>query len=312
LFDYSFHILSKHVPWVLGGIVREVIPFSPGNVYINEHLSLKRELITRPRVGRKNLEIGNVNILIHHQIIEKLPKDILKRENCRNRILLTHFDPVNIIPSQLFKHLSDFERILVQNTDVKNQLLNSGAVNSNTKIEVWYGAVDRSVYYPSNLGGKDFVLIVGDCKPRKNPRLVSEVVAKNPDLNFVIHGKGWSNDRTIQETLKLNNLRIIPFSLQSNPVLMRNAGLLLSLSSLEGGPFPVIESLASGTPVVATKTGFCDEIITPDRGHTVSLESGADSISLAIKETLGKFRNKRNVDLLNGQLTWEELAHKIF
>lgn len=292
--------------------MREVIPFSPGNVYVNQHLSLKRELLTLLRTGRKNLEIGKVNILIHHQIIEKFPEEILKDEKYKKRILLTHFDPSNVIPSQLLKHLNDFERILVQNTDVKNQLLNSAEIDSNNKIQVYYGAVDRSVYYPSNIGEKDFVLIVGDCKPRKNPRLVSEVISKNPDLNFVIHGKGWSNDRSIQDIMTLKNLKIIPFSLQSNPELMRSAGLLLSLSSLEGGPFPVLESLASGTPVVATKTGFCDEIITPARGQTVSLESGADDISLAIKETLEKFRNKRNVDLLNGQFTWEELAHKIF
>lgn len=312
MFDYSFNILTKHEPWILGGIVREVTPLSPGEVHLNEFLSLRRERLTKPRIRNKALQFGKVNILIHHQILEKFPKKILENKNYDNRILLTHFDPPNRIPVNLLETLGHFKKILVQNSDVKNQLVASGRIDDASKIEVWYGAVDRGIYHPKPLPKRDFVLIVGDCKPRKNPELVAAVIEMNPEINFVIHGKGWSNVQEIKRVSVQKNVRMIPFDLKLNPELMRNASLLLSPSTLEGGPFPVLESLASGTPVVATSTGFCQEIVNDDRGLCVPVESNAETVSKAIQNTLERFSTKASKDLLNGQFSWQDLANKVF
>ncbi len=312
MFDYSFNILTKHKPWILGGIVREITPFSPGDVHLNEFLSLRRERLTKPRIRNKALQFGKVNILIHHQILEKFPNKILENKNYDNRILLTHFDPPNRIPVNLLETLGHFKKIFVQNSDVKNQLVASGRIDDASKIEVWYGAVDRSVYHPTPFPKRDFVLIVGDCKPRKNPELVAAVIEMNPEINFVIHGKGWSNVQEIKSVLVQKNVRIIPFDLKLNPELMRNASLLLSPSTLEGGPFPILESLASGTPVVATSTGFCEEIVNDDRGLCVPVESNAETVTKAIYNTLERFSRKVSKDLLNGQFSWQDLANKVF
>ncbi len=312
MIDYSFNILTKHKPWILGGIVRETTPFSPGKVHLNEFLSLRRERLTKPRLRNKALQFGKVNILIHHQILEKFPKKILENKNYDNRILLTHFDPPNLIPVNLLETLGRFKKIIVQNSNTKWQLLESGAVNEEATIEIYYGAVDRSMYYPETSAKSDYVLIVGDCKPRKNPELVAAVIEMNPEINFVIHGKGWSNVQEIKRVLVRKNVRIIPFDLKLNPELMRNASLLLSTSTLEGGPFPVLESLASGTPVVATSTGFCQEIVNDDRGLCVPVESNAETLSKAIHNTLERFSTKASKDLLNGQFSWQDLANKVF
>jgi glycosyltransferase involved in cell wall biosynthesis len=310
--DFTFNILTKHNSWILGGIIEEVIPFCPGEVNLNEFLSLRREKLTKPRIRTKSPQFGQVNILIHHQIIEKFPKRILEDQSYEKRILLTHFDPPNVIPLNFIENLKNFKRILVQNSQVKSQLESSGKMDNKSKIDVWFGAVDRKVYYPTPVAKRDFVLIVGDCKPRKNPELVAKVIEMNPEIDFIIHGKGWSNNEKIKRVLAKKNIQLIPFDLKLNPVLMRNASLLLSLSALEGGPFPVLESLASGTPVVATNTGFCDEIVNQERGLCVPIESTAETISGAMHSTLERFANRERRDLLNGQFSWRDLAIKVF
>lgn len=312
MFDYSFQILTKHQPWILGGIIREVIPYCPGSVVVNEHLSLRRERLKKLIINKKNIEVGQVNILIHHQILDKIPERLLTDQKYKHRILLTHFDPPSDVPSKLLNRLGCFDKILVQNVEVKNQLLASGRMEKSSKVEVWYGAVDRETYFPTNTPKGDYVLIVGDCKPRKNPRLLAEIVATNLDLNFVIHGKGWLNDINIQKVINQKNLQIVPFNLGLNPALMRNASVLLSPSTLEGGPFPVLESLASGTPVVVTATGFCSEIISNERGECVPIGSDASSVSSAIHRTIEATNKTRRIDLLNGRFSWQELAIKLF
>lgn len=312
MFDYSFQILTKHQPWILGGILREVIPYCPGSIIVNEHFSLRRERLKKLTIKKKEIKVGQINILVHHQILDKFPEKLLLNQRYKSRILLTHFDPPETLPSKLINKLGCFEKILVQNSVVKSQLLASGKIEKSSKVEVWYGAVDRETYYPADTPKRDYVLIVGDCKPRKNPRLLAEIVATNLDLNFVIHGKGWLNDTNIKKVMNQKNLQIVPFNLGFNPTLMRNASVLLSPSTLEGGPFPVLESLASGTPVVATATGFCREIIGNDKGECVPLGSDASSVSSAIHRTIETFNETSRIDLLNGRFSWQELATKLF
>jgi glycosyltransferase involved in cell wall biosynthesis len=128
------------------------------------------------------------------------------------------------------------------------------------------GAVSRDIYKPSMaIPDRQFVLFSGDFKYRKNPDLVAKVICSMPDTDFVIHGQNW--EIFPPEILNgLPNLKRIDFNLKGQPGLMRQASLYVSLAVVEGGPYPVLEALASGTPVVATDTGFCAEFINDTNG----------------------------------------------
>ena len=101
------------------------------------------------------------------------------------------------------------------------------------------------------------------------------------------------------------------FSLDKNPELMRSASMLLSLSSNEGGPIPVLEALASGTPVVCTDTGFAPEVVTPKRGLLLREPVEALEVREAILQCR-EMQLKSTLDLIKGSFTWEDLGTKIY
>jgi glycosyltransferase involved in cell wall biosynthesis len=158
---------------------------------------------------------------------------------------------------------------------------------------------------------RTYVLIVGECKPRKNPELISQVIIDNPQIEFVIHGNGWEKYLLLPHR-NLQNLVIIPFSLKKNPELLREATLLLSLSKLEGGPIPVLEALASGTPVLATDTGFSRDVINETNGRVLPVDADVNLISEHLNSLLNLKSKLWNRDLLDGNYTWANLGKAIY
>jgi glycosyltransferase involved in cell wall biosynthesis len=174
------------------------------------------------------------------------------------------------------------------------------------------GAVSRDIYKPGQtIPDNQFVLFSGDFKYRKNPDLIAQVVCSMPDTNFVIHGLNW--EIFPPEILNgLPNLKRIDFDLKGQPGLIRQASLYVSLAIIEGGPYPVLEALASGTPVVATDTGFCAEFITEANGFLLPNPPEVSHVQDAIRNGLKLKESVWNEDLLNGKWQWRDLGNLIF
>ena len=106
-----------------------------------------------------------------------------------------------------FTHETNLEnlRIALETKNFVNRIIcfNSGdaknlrdIVLDSCEVIPAFGAVDRRVFRPlSKAEGLDskFVLIAGVSNQRKNPGVIKKVIELNPDINFVIHGNGWSN-----------------------------------------------------------------------------------------------------------------------
>lgn len=309
---HNVFILNKHKNWILEGLVRESATKQGLNVKFSYLPYLKREYLF-PQLSRNvfHHRKANCEIYVHHQILDVVKGRHLEG-NSQKRLMLTHFEPAERVPSNVLKFLSRWERILVQNQAMKNQLVEKSPIDIESKIVVYYGAIDRSVYFPNATNKRgDFVLIVGDCKPRKNPSLVREVVKYCKEVKFVIHGNGWEDYLDVHNKKEFPNLEYRQFRLENNSWLMREASLLLSLSTIEGGPIPLLEALASGTKVICTDTGFAKEIVRDNMGIVLSTQSTAAEISVEIRDCLQKLERKES-DLLNGRFTWRDLAEKIY
>ena len=96
------------------------------------------------------------------------------------------------------------------------------------------------------------------------------------------------------------------------PRLAREASALLSISHNEGGPFPVIEALASGTPVLATNTGFCKELINKENGLVVDVPSDLLTIARSLDKVIGLKPKVFRSDLLPDGHSWQEFAKKLY
>jgi len=302
-------ISSNHLGWILEAIARESA--SAINLKVNfliiptrrrEYLYLKTWL----RLLRRNVNISK-RLFIHHTTLLKFKGDL---RNCPSRVILTHFDSDETINPLLLDKLALLDLIIVQNTRMKEVLLERGLDES--KVKVVLGAVDRSLYFPKSSSPlRSYVLIVGECKPRKNPALVSQVVSANPNIEFVIHGNGWEQYFS-QRQQKIHNLEIMPFSLKKNPYLLREATLLLSLSKLEGGPIPILEALACGTPVLATDTGFSRDIINETIGRVIPIDASVERVSSELITVMNLKSHLWSKDLLDGNYTWELLGNSIY
>ena len=93
---------------------------------------------------------------------------------------------------------------------------------------------------------------------------------------------------------------------------MRNATVYLSLSKLEGGPYTTVESMASGTPVVVTSTGWNPEIVNDSNGILVPIEVNINQVIAAIKTTMLLKEKVRGFDLIEGKFSWEQLGRSIY
>jgi glycosyltransferase involved in cell wall biosynthesis len=234
------------------------------------------------------------------------------------RLFFTHHN-LNFELNNYQQILDRVHTVYTMNQRVSQLLLSTGI--EETKIRCVYGAVDREKFFPkagkaemgtNNFclhGESEYVLISGDCKERKNPALILSVVKQNPSLNFVIHGRGWEN---MVRNFSGSNLTYIKFDSRSHPILMRNASTYLSLSSLEGGPYPTLEALASGTPVVATNTGWNSEVIPDGAGVILPINTGTSEVTTALRYSIERKPKVEGKDLLMGKFTWEELGAALF
>lgn len=306
------HISNWHTKWIIGGIFREAAAASAIHPYWHVYPTSKKDFLN-PNVlkGKIFPLMGSLNIYAHQNtyfsIFASNPEQII---NARNRVFFTHFNiGQNPNKSQIYS-LKYCERILVQNESMERYLISVG-ISRNVVVRA-PGAVNRDIFYPSlSHVGKKFVLFSGDFRYRKNPDLISKVICSMPEIDFVIHGRNW--EIFSPEFLDgLPNLRRIDFKLNEQPALMRQASLYVSLAVLEGGPYPVLEALVSGTPVVATDTGFCAEFINNTNGillpNPVELGQVQESILDGLK--LKEFTWDR--DLLEGKWKWKDLGDLIF
>jgi glycosyltransferase involved in cell wall biosynthesis len=131
--------------------------------------------------------------------------------------------------------------------------------------------------------GAPYALFVGTLQPRKDPLAALEALALvDADLRLVLVGPDKGSGAEARRTAsKLGLNRRVEFSghveKQELVELYRGAACLVFPSRYEGFGLPVVEAMASGTPVVATAAGSIPEIA----GDAAVLVEPGDPVALA-------------------------------
>lgn len=116
---------------------------------------------------------------------------------------------------------------------------------------------------------RPFIFTVGTVQPRKNySRLIQALKllrSRGYDLGLVIAGgKGWLEDemyQTIRDTQMTDYVHLIGFADDDDlPALYNGAACVAFPSLYEGFGFPVLESMACGTPVVTSNVSSLPEV----------------------------------------------------
>jgi len=303
------YLFSSYRGWIMEAIPRESAKAIGLKVRMRfVPVGLKERAKPRNIVTFLSLRKPSLRLYMNHMTY--LQHKSIRRS--KTRVFVTHLDESHQLGSDDIQKLSKVDTFFVQNHAMKLELMRLG-INENS-LEVVFGAVSGREFYPIEQSSEiepNQVLIVGDCKPRKNPKLIEDTVRRNQDFNFVIHGKNWERFTTLSANPPVN-LRMLDFDANQHPRLVRQSVALLSLASNEGGPFPILEAFASGTPVIATATGFAPDLIDQDKGVLLPLTPTPGQIRSGLQSCRRLKLSTWNQDLTQGKLTWEELGTKLF
>jgi glycosyltransferase involved in cell wall biosynthesis len=111
---------------------------------------------------------------------------------------------------------------------------------------------------------RPYVLGLGGTEPRKNNARVIEafrgLASDYPDLQLAIAGSNWRG-RVFDSSLLNDRVRLLGYVSQDDlPIVMQSAEALVFPSLHEGFGFPVIESMALGTPVITSNVTALPEV----------------------------------------------------
>lgn len=202
------------------------------------------------------------------------------------------------IPSrrkQIKKAFNNATGVFSVSEALRQKLIKIGVADE--KIFVNYNGVDKNIFFPSRVKHNNSIVFVGNLIKEKGIlELLNafEIIQKSRnDVYLKIIGNGVLENQVKQLILekKLTSSVSLSGSLPLNEVAheIRNAILLVLPSYREGVPNVILESLASGTPVVATNVGGIPEVLFSECGIIVhDLAALAETIFRALDEPWDK------------------------
>jgi glycosyltransferase involved in cell wall biosynthesis len=155
------------------------------------------------------------------------------------------------------------------------------------KITVIPNGVDTELFHPaSEPAGRSpsvmNVIYVGRFSLQKGTSLLKRVMEKtlhiSPHIRFTLVGSGELHEELVRFARRTdpNRVRIVgPLPQNEIPSMLRQADVLVHPSTEEGRPNVILEAMASGLPVVATRVGGIPELV----------EEGATGLLTPLGET---------------------------
>jgi glycosyltransferase involved in cell wall biosynthesis len=103
-------------------------------------------------------------------------------------------------------------------------------------------------------------LWVGTCVERKNPQLILDIANESPNCQFRILGNGWKDGKYWSKLANLPNLEYVELAGPLDSSRLEGCEYFLMTSRVEGGPLPLMETVAAGLIPICSDTGFARDI----------------------------------------------------
>jgi glycosyltransferase involved in cell wall biosynthesis len=294
-FTITFVVLETQRKWILGAIAREIL----------KHTFIKSQTVD----GLRNLPDTKYFFFMHYANMVhayRLNPHLLYRQVF---VLYTHpNDDFDFSENELIYLLNKTTQIFCMCEQFKQLLIAKGV--SEQKVSVCIGGADPSIFRPHKRGlGK-----VGFCTAfyeRKSPEKIIQIVELMPHLDFILIGRNWNNYQGFEHLNNLNNLQYVEATYDEYPGLYGTMDVFVSVSKLEGGPIPLIESMMCNIVPVASRTGFAPDIIrNGENGYLFDIDSEVRDICKLIDKAMN-ISNDVDISLSVEDLSWSKFSQKI-
>ena len=231
--------------------------------------------------------------------------------------------PVRKIVQQ---RLKEFDHVIAVSKDLKDKILAEFGVDK-SRISVIANGIDPAKFRCTDLGqarrqclldeGKRYVLTVSRLSAEKGVEFLLRAMKKlrAPETRLVIIGDGPLKAGLISLAADLgikDRVQFLGVLGHADICAWYNAADVFCLPSLwEGCPNVVIEALACGTPVVASRVGGIPDLVPgADYGSLVP-PGDADMLAEALDLALGKNWNRRSISEFGSANSWANVADKV-
>jgi len=141
--------------------------------------------------------------------------------------------------------------------------------------------------------------------------VLKRLIEKKVDVELIVQGTGWDKYYDLFEKIGVNYKHYKFSEIKNMYNFFEKIHVYLCTSDVEGGPFPVLESLICGIPVISTKVGMSLDLLKQgggilcDRGDVSSI---VDAV-ICLKENNDFYNLLSNKALkISNNLSWKNLT----
>ncbi|MEM2373361.1 MAG: GT4 family glycosyltransferase PelF [Thermoproteota archaeon] len=217
--------------------------------------------------------------------------------------------------------ITNSDKIIAVSNAVMKHALSLGAPYK--KIKVVPNGVDLKEFSPGEFrkAERKKIIFIGRLFPNKGIQYLVEaapiILARHPDVEFIIIGKGPMETELKKLIGRLNVehafrfLGIVP----SIPEIMRECDIFVRPSLTEGMPLTILEAMACGLPIIASKIPGTSEVVKD--GETGILIKPGDVkqlsdavIKLIEDENYAKRIRARAYEFIRNHYSWDRIAEE--
>ena len=282
--------------WIFGTKVRRLSDFSGLNTSTYFHDRLR------------DLPDSDGYFFVFHQYFYRAMRHNPKILNKKNIIMFTHPNwTFSFSKSHVIWCLNKAHKVICLNSSVQKELIEAGLQADKTVLI--HIASDPDFFYPHDrkTGSVGFCSAFGD---RKNPEMVFNLVKHMPERHFFMIGRYWHQYEKFDELIELPNFTYFDNeAYEKYPDLYNKIDIFISPSTLEGGPVPILEAMLSNCFPIASKTGFCPDVIHHgENGFLFDIDADYREVMKLINEADSKTIDVRATAM---DYSWENCSKKI-
>ena len=282
--------------WIFGAKARRLAKFSNLNASVYFHNRLR------------NIPDSDGYFFVFHQYFYRAIRHNPSILNKKNIVMFTHPNwTFSFSKSHVIWCLNMADKVICLNSSVRKELIKAGLKAD--KTELIHIASNPNFFYPHErkTGSVGFCSAFGD---RKNPEMVYQLVKHMPERQFYMIGRYWEHYEKYNELNSFSNFTYFNNKdYKTYPDLYNKIDLFISPSTLEGGPVPLLEAMLSNCFPIASKTGFCPDIIEHGvNGFLFDIDADYTKVMTLINLADGENSDIRASAL---EYSWEQCSKKI-